>query len=185
MSAFPYHPDRHLDEEVSSSDWREHKYDSPEPEVLLQQKENEGPIEQKEAQEPQVAVSLTDHRDSVTPTDIANHPKLLRKIPYVNRATFNTIMRRIFSLYTQASIQKDQSAQHDLIVEILRIPGQTMVSRRGGKKGKQRDIALMHHRLMQRHSADSSSLASQSSRPNAMIASAGYANALRVFRDSA
>ena len=147
--AFPYHPDRHLDEEV-----------------LLEQKENEGPIEQKEAQEPQVAVSVTDHTDSVTPTDIANHPKLLRKIPYVNRATFNTTMRRIFSLYTEASIQKDKSAQHDLIVEILRIPGQTMVSRRGGKKGKQRDIALMHHRLMQRHSADSSSSASQSSRPN-------------------
>jgi hypothetical protein len=62
--AFPYHPDRHLDEEV-----------------LLEQKENEGPIEEKEAQEPQVAVSLTDHTDSVTPTDIANHPKLLRKIP--------------------------------------------------------------------------------------------------------
>ena len=90
----------------------------------------------------------------------------MRKIPYVNRATFNTTMRRIFSLYTQASIQKDQSAQHDLIVEILRIPGQTMVSRRGGKKGKQRDIALMHHRLMQRHSTESSSSASQSSRPN-------------------
>ena len=39
VSAFPYHPDRHLDEEASSSsDWREHKYDSPEPEVLLEQR---------------------------------------------------------------------------------------------------------------------------------------------------
>src|ERR1700733_5304739 len=57
-----------------------------------------------------------DFMDNITPADIANHPKLLRKIPYINRATFNTTMRRIFSLYTEASIQKDKSAQHDLIV---------------------------------------------------------------------
>jgi hypothetical protein len=46
----------------------------------------------------------TDYIHNITPADIANHPKLLRKIPYVNRAMFRTVVRRILLEYVQASI---------------------------------------------------------------------------------
>jgi hypothetical protein len=98
----------------------------------------------------------TDFVSLITPVDIANHPKLLRKVPYTNRSMFNSTMRRPLSDYTRASLQKDSAAQHRSIVEILSIPGQTMISRRGGKKGRQRDIAIMQHRLIERNLASSS-----------------------------
>ena len=115
----------------------------------------------------------TDFVSLITPVDIANHPKLLRKVPYTNRSMFNSTMRRPLSDYTRASLQKDSAAQHRSIVEILSIPGQTMISRRGGKKGRQRDIAIMQHRLIERNlassstsSSSSSSVSSTSNRPN-------------------
>jgi len=102
---------------------------------------------------------------SVSPLDIANHAKLLRKVPHTNRSIFIATMRRLLANYTKASMDQDSATLHNCLVEILMLPGQTMISRRGGKKGRQRDSAIMHHRLMERNlpsSASSSPLSSAS-----------------------
>lgn len=180
---FPNHPQRHLDEEELLEMKNAEGEKNNEAELLLnihQQRslpeveevknnvaETENTINTPATASAAIHLNLhtdaTDHIDSITPADIANHPKLLRKIPYINRATFNSTMRRPLSEYTQASLQKDPAAQHRLIVEILSIPGQTMISRRGGKKGKHRDIILMHHRLIQKNLAALSATSSAAS----------------------
>ncbi len=88
---------------------------------------------------------------SVSPLDIANHAKLLRRIPHTNRSIFIATMRKLLANYTKASMDQDPTDLHNCLVEILMLPGQTMISRRGGKKGRQRDSAIMHHRLMDRN----------------------------------
>jgi hypothetical protein len=104
--------------------------------------------------------------NSVTPVEIANHPKLLRKVPYTNRSLFITTLRRLLGDYVRASLEKDSAAQHKCIVEILMLPGQTMIRRRGGSKGRRRDTAIMHHRLLEKHLPTS---ALSSSAPSASV----------------
>ena len=68
----------------------------------------------------------------------------------------------------QASTQEDRAAQHRLVVQLLNLPSQTMICRRGGKKGRKRDIALMQHRLIQ-HSLSSAPASTPISQPNRPI----------------
>ena len=95
----------------------------------------------------QLQQQQTSHDIATTQANIANHAKLFRKIPFANRNMFIKTMQTMLMQYAKASINSQQSEQHNIIADILSIPGKTMISRRGGKQGRNRDIIIMQHRL--------------------------------------
>ncbi|HVW99155.1 MAG TPA: hypothetical protein VHA52_01730 [Candidatus Babeliaceae bacterium] len=121
------------------------------------------PSNHSNSSNPSSELIYTNNIQNITPLTIANHPKLLRKVPFINKHIFLTTMHKPFAEYARASLAGDREAQHRVIVQILNIPGQTMISRRDGKKGKYRDFTLMHHRLIQQQLQQQQQQSTQSS----------------------
>src|SRR4051812_6347708 len=109
---------------------------------------------------PSMSLTLTllhaSQHDQPTPMDIANHAKLFRRVPFANRALFILNVRRLLTAYIHASQTADSAEQHRLLVDLLALPGRVLVSRRGGKQGRHRDIMAMLHRLMHMSHTDHS-----------------------------
>jgi hypothetical protein len=112
-----------------------------------QQQPSQPNIEQAQSQQQQQHRQQNTHPTLITPLSIANHPKLLRKIPFANKNIFITTMQKLWRQYTSASLEANHTQQHQIIAHILSIPGQALRSRRGGKKDRNREINHMRARL--------------------------------------
>lgn len=69
-----------------------------------------------------------------TPSQIANHKRLLRSVPYIYREAFRHECAKHFNDYSSFSHQNNTTGMVNSIVKILRTPTQMLIRMRGGRK---------------------------------------------------
>jgi hypothetical protein len=133
-------PQQHSQQQQHSSQQQQHSSQQQRPSQRNSQQAHSQQQQQQHRQQ-------NTHPTLITPLSIANHPKLLRKIPFANKNIFITTMQKLWRQYTSASLDTNHTQQHQIIAHILSIPGQALRSRRGGKKDRNREINHMRARL--------------------------------------
>jgi hypothetical protein len=69
-----------------------------------------------------------DYTSTITPTAIANHDKLLAKIPHPCYSLWIENCRRLFTTYIKASVENDHQTKLDMIIQLLYLPQKVLKS---------------------------------------------------------
>ena len=98
-------------------------------------------------------------RGLISPQELATHPRLYRKPPQTCLGLWRSACSIALNRYQAASIDRDQADMLEAVVELLRLPSQGLIRRRGGRNRGPRAVnSQLLHLIAHASSQDSRNL---------------------------